>query len=141
MIRLVFNADDFAKAMGSARENLSREIPRGLDMLLDAVAARARGDHRYRDRSGNLTASTMSAGHSGDMAGGFRGVVSFAARSRSSRKYPQGYLYGLVQEHGTRDGRVPATKYITNAVKAQGAEPLEDALRRAFRNAGFEVVG
>lgn len=141
MIRLVFNADDFAKAMGAATTNLGQEIPRGLDHLLEAIAARARGNHGYKDRSGNLTASTQSAGYSGSMATGFRGIVGFAARSKSSRKYPQGYLYGLAQEHGTRDGRVPATKYITNAVKAQGAEPLEDALRRAFRNAGFEVVG
>lgn len=141
MIVFELNADSLADAMGAARANMAQELPRGLDMLLEAVAARARSTHGYKDRSGNLTASTMSAGHAGDLASGLTGTVSFAARSKSSRKYPSGYLYGLVQEHGTRDGRVPATKFVTNALEAQSAEPLEDALRRAFVSAGFAVRG
>lgn len=141
MIRFEFHAEDVDKAMGAARDGLRRELPKGLELMLDAIASRARGDHGYVDRSGNLTASTQSAGIAGDIDAGLVGIVAFAAKSKSSPKYPTGYLYGLVQEHGTRDGRVKGKKFITNAVKAQDATPLTDAMKRAFRGAGFSVSG
>lgn len=139
MITFAFDASDLAAALEAVGDNLRRDLPTGMEVLCESVASRARREHSWRDRSGQLTSSTQSAGVE-EQSGDYIGTVSFAARAKTSRKYPQGYLYGLVQEFGNRAGTVKGSRFITNALKAQDSRPLEDALERSFAAAGFRVV-
>lgn len=140
MIEVTIDTGAFADAMQRLPAILARRMRTGLDATLDSVAARARSNHPgWVARSGALDASTQNAGIAQD-GGELTGVVAFSAKSKSTAKNPGGYLYGLVQEFGTKDGRVKGTRFIRNAIDAQDSQLLQDSLEAALKDAGFSVT-
>lgn len=138
------------RAAKEFRGTLDRALYEGMDATLDAVAARAKGNHGYTDRTGALTNSIQNAGVVGSSTDEIVGTVSFAARSgqfrvggrsrsRKSRSGiksgpAQGFLYGIVQEERFH--------FIGNAIEAEVTNGgfIQDALNSVLRAAGFEVV-
>lgn len=132
MITAVFDTDGLDRALAKLAERMGPRASEGLDLTLEAIAARAKQTTTYTDRTGLLRNSTMSDGVTGTLDTELSGIVSFAARS------PKGYLYGLAQEFGTKRG-VREKRFIRDAIAAQDGHLIESAIGAAFRDAGFQV--
>lgn len=134
--------DAIDEALARLQVNVRAEAPEGLSLIAEQVASRARESHTYTDRSSALTQSTQATDVQRVGDGEFTVTVSFAAKSRSSKKYPSGYNYGLVQHWGNKAGTIKGNPWILKALQAQDNGPLVDCLRRAIQQTpGFRVVG
>lgn len=148
MIEITLDTSGLERALRVLGASLERYVEQGFETTLESIASRAKQTTTFVDRTGLLRNSIRSEGVSGDYFGrGLVGTIGFAATagqaaSMAGRKLRKGrgFFYGLAQEFGTKNG-VREKRFIRDAIDAQGPEAIEDALRAAFRRAGFEVSG
>ena len=70
MIDVEIDISDLVEALDAVEPALDRELPRGLDLGADVVAAQAKDVHDYVDRTGSLTNSIQNEGVRGAWSGG-----------------------------------------------------------------------
>lgn len=131
MITIVADMDTFNAAAAKLATAMDDRLQQGFEATVESIAARAKQTTTYTDRTGALRNSTMSDGVTGS-GGNLVGVVSFAATSKSGRKY------GVDLEFGTR--KIRERRFVRDAIDAESGDLLEGAMKAAFRDAGFEVT-
>ena len=150
MISISLDTQGLSNAAGGFSGRVDGYLRAGLEMTLESIAARAKETTTFVDRTGALRNSIQSDGVEGAWGSseGLVGTVSFAATSErrtrrkrgGSRRRPSGgFFYGLVQEYGS--AHIHEKRFIRDAIDAEGGQYLEDAVRRAFEEVGFEVRG
>lgn len=150
MISISLDTQGLSNAAGGFSGRVDGYLRAGLEMTLESIAARAKQTTTFVDRTGALRNSIQSDGVAGSWndPDGLVGTVSFGAtsartlrkkRGRTRRSMGGGAPYGLFLEYGTV--HITERRFIRDAIDAEGGQYLEDAVRRAFEEVGFEVRG
>ena len=148
MIQISLDPSGLHHALSDLGAHMDRFVVEGFQVTLESIAARAKQTTTFTDRTGLLRQSIQSDGVEGSFFGdGLIGTLGFgatageaAARRGRKLRRGRGFKYGLAQEFGSSNG-VREKRFMRDAIAAEGPELLEDAVARAFRQAGFEVNG
>jgi HK97 gp10 family phage protein len=151
------NVDELYAGAQRAEDALENNIPVALNLAADLVAAEAKSNHDYQDRTSILTNSIANAGVEGSLKGGtLEATVGAGAkygifveagtrphlikpRFKKALRIPieGGFAFvGAVQHPGTK-----AYLFLSNAIERKGPEIDEtvvDAVTLSFAQAGFE---
>jgi len=158
MIEAEIDVDGLLEAFERVGQELDREMTSSMTAALDVVAARARTDATFRDRSGALRASIQrdpgspsGSFLSGNLAGTVSAGEAYGAplefgsrphiirpRHRRTLRIPVegGFLFrGAVRHPGTRE-----YAFLANALRDSGPqieEIFSDGIDEAFARAGL----
>ncbi len=157
-LKIELDVDGIVDAFKKAEKRLTVNIPVGLKLSADLVAAEAKEHHDYEDRTGVLTNSIMADEVEGTFEeGNLQVVVSAGApyalfveegtrphkirpRFRKALRFPIEGGFAFAQEVN-HPGTEP-TEFLANAGLAkipQMEQVIEDAAALSFLQAGFEV--
>jgi|GEM_PF-5959962 len=156
MIEVDFDAGELLRALGDADREIGRQVSSGLELGADLVAAHAKQNHDYEDRSGLLSNSIMSDGLQGSWQGDnlvaavsagapHAAPIEYGARRHKIRprhrrrlRWPVegGYAFATEVDHpGNRE-----YAYLGNALDAKLpaiTTQIEAAIELGFRKVGL----
>jgi hypothetical protein len=159
MLQFDVDVDGVVAALKIAGDNLGRHLPMAIELGADLVAAEAKQNHGYKDRTGVLTNSINRDAVRGSFggqdltctvsAGAPYGVfVELGTRSHKIRaKYRKALRWpvegGFAFAKSVNHPGTQPTFFLRRAVEAKFLEVqdvLRDAVALSFEEAGFEVA-